>query len=324
MAASVRRVHPDETPGYRRLRAGRGFRYVTETGEPISDDERARVAALVIPPAWRDVWICADAAGHIQALGTDAAGRRQYLYHPGWRARRDRGKFTRALALAATLPHARRRVTITLRECGEDRAHVLAAAFRLLDAGAPRIGSARYLERHGSRGLTTLQRRHAAVAGTVVTLSFTGKARKRALIEVDDEDLAVALTTLIDGRATGPLLAYRDGRRRVPLTPREVNDHVREVTAGSYTAKDFRTLHGTIVAASALAQIGPVSTKKDRRAAERLAVRATADALGNTEAVARASYIDPRVFARYRRGEVMDVSRAPESAVRALLTARDG
>ncbi|GAA1856428.1 DNA topoisomerase IB [Microbacterium koreense] len=323
MALSVRRVHPDETPGYRRVRAGRGFRYETDTGHSVSDEERARIAALVIPPAWRDVWICADAAGHVQALGTDAAGRRQYLYHPGWRARRDRGKFTRALELAATLPHARRRVTITLRECGDERSHVLAAAFRLLDTGAPRIGSARYLERHGSRGLTTLQRRHATIAGTVVTLSFTGKARKRALIEIDDEDLAAAVRNLIDGRATGTLLAYRDGRRRVPLTPRDVNDHVRELTAGMYTAKDFRTLHGTIVAATTLAQLGPVSSKKDRRDAERFAVRATATALGNTEAVARSSYIDPRVFSRYRRGDVMDLSRAPESAVRALLTGRE-
>lgn len=325
MSTALARVHPDSDPGIRRRRAGEGFRYVGPDGGPISEDDRARIAALVIPPAWSGVWIAADPAGHIQAIGMDAAGRRQYLYHPDWRARRDRGKFARALALADALPHARGRVTTALRGAQLERQRVLAASFRLLDTAAPRIGSSRYLERHGSRGLTTLQRRDAAVDGALVTLSFPGKSGRRARLEIDDADLAAVIAELSVGRARSALLSYREGRRAVALRPGDVNDHVRDLTGGSFTAKDFRTLLGTIVAAQTLARIGAVDTARDRREAERLAVLATAEALGNTPAVARSSYIDPRVFSRYQRGQVIDLSVAPESGIRRLLgdTARE-
>jgi DNA topoisomerase-1 len=173
---------------------------VDASGAAIPDEDRERIHDLVIPPAWEDVWICADRDGHIQAVGVDGAGRRQYLYHPQWRARRDRGKFARALALAEALPRARGRVTTGLRREGLDRERVLAASFRLLDQAAPRIGSARYLERHGSRGLTTLQRRDAVVDGSVVTLSFPGKSGKRAYIEIEDEELDAVLTELSRSR----------------------------------------------------------------------------------------------------------------------------
>lgn len=319
MSTTLARVHPDTDPGIRRRRAGEGFRYVGPDGGPVSDDDRGRIAALAIPPAWTGVWIAADAAGHIQAIGMDAAGRRQYLYHPDWRARRDRGKFARALALADALPHARGRVTSALRGADLDRQRVLAASFRLLDTAAPRIGSARYFERHGSRGLTTLQRRDAAVDGAVVTLTFPGKSGQRARLEIDDPDLAAAIAELSVGRARSALLSYREGRRAVVLRPGDVNEHVRDLTGGSFTAKDFRTLHGTIVAAQALARIVSLDTSRDRRQAERLAVLATAEALGNTPAVARSSYIDPRVFARFERGQTLDLSVAPESGIRRLL-----
>ncbi|GAA1920131.1 DNA topoisomerase IB [Microbacterium aoyamense] len=273
----------------------------------------------MIPPAWTDVWISVEPLGHIQAVGTDDAGRRQYLYHPLWRERRDKGKFARALALAAALPSARRQVTRSMHRTELDRERVLAVSFRLLDTAAPRIGSARYLEKHGSRGLTTLERRDAAVEASTVTLSFPGKSGKRAWIEVDDEDLADVIAVLVQGRPRSSLLAYRKGSRRVALKPSEVNDHVRSLTGGAFTAKDFRTLHGTIVAAQSLARIGLVSTDRERRNAETLAVRATSDALGNTPAVARSSYIDPRVFARYARGHVIDLDVTPESGIRSLL-----
>src|SRR5690606_10373378 len=152
----LRRVSPDHDPGIRRVRSGSGFRYIDADGGRVGTDDRARIEGLVIPPAWDDVWICADPAGHIQAVGTDAAGRRQYLYQPDWRARRDRVKFSRVLELAEVLPHARARVTTALRREDHDRDRALAVAFRMLDTAAPRVGSARYLERHGSRGLTTL------------------------------------------------------------------------------------------------------------------------------------------------------------------------
>lgn len=320
------RVRPGVDPGIRRVRAGSGFRYIGADGgsggNGVTGADRERILDLVIPPAWDDVWIAADPLAHIQAVGTDAAGRRQYLYHPRWRARRDRKKFVRALALAEALPQARARVTTALRRGEHDRDLALAVSFRMLDEAAPRIGSARYLERHGSRGLTTLQRRDAAVEASVVTLSFPGKSRKRASIEIDDDELAPIVDVLAAGRARSPLLWYPNGRKQAALTPAEVNDHVRELTGSAFTAKDFRTLRGTLIAADALARIGTVGTARDRKAAELLAVRATADALGNTPAVARGSYIDPRVFRSYEKGRLLDLGLSPESAIRRLLAAR--
>ncbi|KJL45402.1 Eukaryotic DNA topoisomerase I, catalytic core [Microbacterium terrae] len=312
-------VRPYDDPGLRRIRAGSGFRYIDAKGRPASRAQVDRIQALVIPPAWQDVWISRRPDGHIQAVGTDDAGRRQYLYHPDWTAGRDRGKFARALRLAEALPHARARVTTSLRREPIDRERVLAVSFRLLDRAAPRIGSERYFSLHGSRGLTTLQRRDAVVDGGAVHLSFPGKSGQRQLIEIDDEDLAAAVDLLATGRPRSPLLAWERGRRRVPLTSAEVNAYVRSLTGGRFTAKDFRTLRGTILAADALARIGVVDSKTDRKRAEALAVRATAGALGNTPAVARGSYIDPRVFTRYRDGDLLDLTITPESAIRDLL-----
>ncbi|WP_458040283.1 MULTISPECIES: DNA topoisomerase IB [Bacteria] len=314
------RVRPLEDAGLQRIRSGSGFRYADHRGRPAGASDVERVEALVIPPAWRDVWIARDARGHIQAVGTDDAGRRQYLYHAAWSSTRDRGKFARALQLAEVIPRARARVTTALRREALDRERVLATAFRLLDQAAPRVGSARYLKANGSRGLTTLIRKDASVDGTVVTLSFPAKSGKQALIDVDDSDLAAVISELVAGRPRSPLLAYAQGRRRVALTPRDVNAHVRALTGGSFTAKDFRTLRGTILAAEALARIGLVETKTDRKRAELLAIRATADGLGNTPAVARSSYIDPRVFRAYEKGRVLDLDVAAETAIRELLT----
>ncbi len=319
--ARLRRVNPGKDPGLRRLRAGKGFRFVDESGDPVSDEDRERISALVIPPAWTDVWIAAEPLAHIQAVGTDEAGRRQYLYHPRWRTRRDRRKFERALQLAASLPAARAKVTRALRQESSDRERVLAAAFRMLDDGALRIGSERYLAKHGSRGLTTLRRRDLQVDGKVLRLSFPAKSGKRALIEITDPELAAVLADLVAGPPRSPLLAYRRGRRRVAVTPAEVNAFIADVTGGPFTAKDFRTLKGTIHAADALARIGSVSTERERRTSERLAVDAAAAALGNTATVARNSYIDPRVFRQYARGHVLDLELTPESAIRRLLGA---
>ncbi len=298
---------------------GDRFRYVDADGAALPPAERRRVIDLVIPPAWEEVWISADPLGHIQATGRDEADRLQYLYHPQWSAGRDKGKYARALHLAEALPRARGRVTTSLRREDLDRERVLATAFRMLDHAAPRIGSERYLKKHGSRGLTTLMRRDAAVDGAVLTLRFPGKSGKRQELDIDDADLAVVAGLLAAGRPSSPLLAYVRGRRRVALTPRDVNDYVRAMTGGTFTAKDFRTLRGTILAADALSRIGVVDTKNDRKRAEVLAVRAAAEALGNTPAVARSSYIDPRVFQRYRRGMLLDTAVSPESAIRALI-----
>jgi DNA topoisomerase-1 len=318
--AKLARVTPFEDPGFRRVRAGAGFRYIDARGKPVNRRDVERARALVIPPAWEQVWICERPDGHIQAVGTDQKGRKQYIYHPDWAARRDKGKYARVLLLADALPRARARVTADLRSEGLTRNRVLAAAFRLLDQAAPRVGSPRYLQANGSRGLTTLRRGDATVDGSVVTLTFPAKSGKRALLTVDDPDLAVAISELAVGKPRAPLLSYRRGRRRVPLSTGEVNDHVRALTGGLFTAKDFRTLRGTVLAAEALAKIGPVASGREREEAERLAVQATAEALGNTVAVARRSYIHPGVFARYERGETMDLRGSPEAALRRLLS----
>ena len=317
--ASLVRVIPGEDLGFRRVRSGSGFRYVDADGTPVSAADRERIQDLVIPPRWTDVWIAADPLAHIQAVGTDDAGRRQYLYHPLWRAGRDRRKFSCALRLAEALPSARRRVTKALRGEGLTRERALALAFRLLDDAALRVGSERYLVRHGSRGLTTLQRRDVRVDGSSVSMNFPAKSGKTASIEVTDEVLADAVSDFAVGSPRASLLAYRKGRRRVRITPAEVNAYLKELTGASYSAKDFRTLHGTILAADALARIGSLDSRQDRRRAERLAVQAAASALGNTTAVARGSYIDPRVFREYARGRTLDLTVAPETAIRRLL-----
>jgi len=318
--AGLVRVVPGEDHGFARVRSGSGFRYLDPDGGTVTATDRERIGDLAIPPAWTEVWIAADPLAHIQAVGTDAAGRRQYLYHPMWRVRRDRRKFTRALRLAESLPAARRRATKALQAEGLTRERALALAFRLLDDAALRVGSERYLVRHGSRGLTTLQRRDVHVVGSSVSLRFPAKSGRTASVEVQDAVLADAVADFAAGSRRAPLLAYRKGRRRVRVTPAEVNAYLRELTGASYSAKDFRTLHGTILAADALARIGArEDARQDRRRAERLAVQVAASALGNTAAVARGSYIDPRVFREYARGRTLDLTVSPETAIRRLL-----
>ncbi len=317
--ARLIRVVPGQDPGFRRVRSGSGFRYVDPAGIAAPEADQERIHDLVIPPAWHDVWIAADPLAHIQAVGIDGAGRKQYLYHPLWRVSRDRRKFVRALDLAAALPRARAQVTRALAQEGQTKERALAIAFRLLDDAALRIGSERYLVRHGSRGLTTLRRRDVRVEGNDLALSFPAKSGRTASIEITDAALAEALADFAAGKSGAFLLAYRRGRRRVRITPVEVNTYLGEVTGASFTAKDFRTLHGTIIAADALARIGELDSRNHRSQAERLAVQAAATALGNTTAVARGSYIDPRVFGQYARGRTLDLTVTPETAIRRLL-----
>jgi DNA topoisomerase-1 len=317
--ARLIRVVPGQDPGFRRVRSGSGLRYVDPAGIAAPEADQERIHDLVIPPAWHDVWIAADPLAHIQAVGIDGAGRKQYLYHPLWRVSRDRRKFVRALDLAAALPRARAQVTRALAQEGQTKERALAIAFRLLDDAALRIGSERYLVRHGSRGLTTLRRRDVRVEGNDLALSFPAKSGRTASIEITDAALAEALADFAAGKSGAFLLAYRRGRRRVRITPVEVNTYLGEVTGASFTAKDFRTLHGTIIAADALARIGELDSRNHRSQAERLAVQAAATALGNTTAVARGSYIDPRVFGQYARGRTLDLTVTPETAIRRLL-----
>jgi DNA topoisomerase-1 len=300
------------------------LRYRDATGAAVDDPElRARIERLAIPPAWTEVWIAPYPNGHIQATGVDAAGRRQYLYHPVWRAQKDRLKFDRMLALAEALPAARRQVTLDLRRKGLGRDRVLAGAFRLLDAGALRVGSERYADDNGSYGLSTLLGAHAAVQGSVVRLRFPAKSGHAWSSELDDEDLAALVSALKRRGPRARLLAWSGDRGPHPVTASEINVDLRERTGGEFSAKDFRTLAGTVAAALSLARTGPMRTDRQRRRAIAEAVRDASSALENTPAVARSSYIDPRVFDRYRHGETIDASRpdSAETQLRALLFA---
>jgi DNA topoisomerase-1 len=309
--------------GYRRVRAGRGFVYRDPRGKVVTDSRlRRRFDDLVIPPAWTDVWISPYANGHILATGMDAAGRRQYIYHPSWRDRMDRIKYDRALALAESLPSARRAVTIDLRRPDPDRQRALAAAFRMLDQGSLRVGSERYAVEHGSHGLSTLLCAHAKVSGDDIELAFPAKSGHAWSSTIHDHDLAQVITAMKRRGPGARLLAYRDGAGEWhPLSAQEINDYLKERVGDDFTAKDFRTLHGTVTAAIDLAHSGPQKSEAKRKRAVSHAVKAASDVLGNTPSIARKSYVDPRLVDAFYHGETIDrVSpHGAESEVRALL-----
>jgi DNA topoisomerase-1 len=300
----IRRVDCSE-PGIERLRRGRGFSYVGLDGRPLRDPEAlARIRALAIPPAWRDVWICPLPAGHLQAVGTDAAGRRQYLYHDAWRARQDQAKFDHMLEFARALPTLRERAAAHLAEEGMTRDRVLACATRLLDRGFFRIGTEGYAEQNQTYGLATIERRHVRLAGGLIAFDYPTKGGQRRLQSVLDTEAREVVAALLRRRGGGPeLLAYRRGRVWVDVRSEDVNAYIKEQTGGDFTAKDYRTWSATVLAAVALATSFPVARSRTARVrAVGRAVKEVAHYLGNTPAVARASYIDPRVFDRYRSG----------------------
>jgi DNA topoisomerase IB len=290
--------------GIRRRRRGRGFEYLAEGGHRVTDPHTLeRIRSLAIPPAWVDVWICPDPWGHLQALGTDAAGRRQYLYHERWRTRRDQAKYERMLEFAQALPSLRRLVARHLRLDDASRRQVLGCAVRLLDRGFFRIGSEGYAEENQTFGLATLQKRHARVDGSTVIFDYAAKGGQRQVLEVRDPDVARLLRILKRRRGGGPdLLAYRTGRRWADVKSSDINDYIKESSGGDFSAKDFRTWNGTLLAAVALATAGEATTKTARKRMMSEAVKAVAGYLGNTPAVCRASYIDPRVFDRFQAG----------------------
>lgn len=309
--------------GYRRVRAGKGFTYRDESGRTITDKElRHSIETLAIPPAWEDVWISPYPNGHILATGIDGAGRRQYLYHPQWREQKDRIKYDRAMSLAESLPAARRQVTIDLRRDGYPRERVLAAGFRMLDTGSLRVGSERYAQQHGSHGLTTLLCAHATTSGDTVHLAFPGKSGQDWNSEIVDGDLAALIRVLKRRGPNARLLAWKDTAGEWhPVSAEEINDYVRERTGGEFTAKDFRTLHGTAAAAVSLARSGPQPKVGARKHALAEAMRDASVVLGNTPSIAKKSYVDPRLVDRYEAGETIDPARlgSVESELRALL-----
>jgi len=301
-------------PGLTRHRDGRGFRFLDEHGDPIDDEETLeRVRDLVIPPAWGEVWICPAPNGHIQATGLDEAGRKQYRYHDAWRARRDAAKFDDMLAFARLLPALREEVAQELDRGELDRDGVLAAAVRLLDRGFFRVGGEGYAGENGSFGLATIRREHVTQRGQTAVFDYPAKSGKRRVQAVVDPEVAAVVRRLKRRRGGGEeLLAYKDAgppTRWRDVRSEDVNAWLKDRTGHDVSAKDFRTWGATVLAAVALAVSGRANgTKTARKRAVTRAVKEVAGYLGNTPAVARSSYIDPRVIDRFTDGQVIDVA----------------
>jgi DNA topoisomerase-1 len=299
------RYSSDLEPGISRRRAGRGFSY-RHAGGTILRDQRAlaRIRALAIPPAWRDVWICRDARGHLQATGRDARGRKQYLYHADWRRHRDGTKFDRLSDFGAALPRLRDRIDADLGLSGLPRERVLAAVARLVDDTLIRVGSEEYRRTNGSFGATTMRERHAQVAGSRIIVEFRGKGGKLTHAEVTDTRLARVIQQLHDlpGRE---LFEYRNGdgaRRRV--RSEDVNAYLHDVSGTHVTVKDFRTWGASALCMRALGGVAAPDTAAEANRSIAEAIRAVADALGNTPAVCRASYVHPALLESYAAGEL--------------------
>ncbi|GAA0594782.1 DNA topoisomerase IB [Streptomyces crystallinus] len=296
-------------PGLRRVRHGRGFRYLGRDGTALSDlDELRRLRALAIPPAWTDVWICPWPNGHLQAVGTDDAGRRQYLYHEEFRARQDEAKHAHVREVAEALPRLRKHVAKDLAGRGLGRDRVLACAVRLLDLGFFRVGSENYARENHTYGLTTMLREHAACERGQICFSYPAKGAKRQTRALVDQPAYDTVRALLRRKSEGArLFAYWEGRAWHEVHSADLNDCLRRLSRVEITAKDFRTWHATVLAAVGLAVSEPVarhSRTAQRRAVVRV-VREVSHYLGNTPAVCRSSYIDPRVIELYEEGHTI-------------------
>ena len=304
---SLRRSDPGGA-GIRRRRCGRGFSYLGPDAAVIKDPRTlVRIRALVIPPAWEDVWICTDPQGHVQAIGTDSAGRRQYRYHDLWREQRDQDKHDRVREFGAALPRTRQVICRHLEGSGLTRTRVLAAAIRLIDLGFFRPGGEEYADENGTFGLATIRKEHVTLSQGQLVFKYPAKGAKHREQAVAEDHVCTVVRSLRRRRSGGDqLLVYRSGPRWHDVTAADINDYLREVSGGDYTAKDFRTWHATVLAAVGLA-VSESAAGRDaaRKRAIARVVREVADYLGNTPAVARASYIDPRVIERYEEGRTI-------------------
>ena len=313
-------------PGIRRRKVGRGFAYYDASGQRVTDPEVLdRIKALVIPPAWTDVWICSDARGHIQALGTDARGRRQYRYHDVWRLRRDREKFDHMLEFARALPKLRHHIVEHLADDDLSRERVLACATRLLDLGFFRIGTEGYAEENQTFGLATMHKRHVKLEGNTVIFDYVAKGGQRRVQSVVDPEVFAVVKALKRRRGGKPeLLAWRRGTTWVDVRSADINAYIKEATGGDFSAKDFRTWNATVFAAVALAVSTEATSPTARKRAISRAMKEVAHYLGNTPAVCRASYVDPRIVDRYLAGATIRpaLERAGEPALGATEESR--
>jgi DNA topoisomerase-1 len=301
-AAVGLRYVTDARPGIRRVRSGRGFRYVAADRSIVHDPETlARIRSLAIPPAYRDVWICPDPRGHIQATGRDAKQRKQYRYHPAWREIRDAVKYDRMIAFAETLPKIREHALADLELPGLPKRKVLAAIVRLLESTRIRIGNEEYTRHNHSFGLTTLRNRHVHVIGDTVRFRFKGKSGKEHNVRISDRRLARVVERCMEIPGC-ELFEYLDeGSARV-VDSGDVNDYLREIAGREFTAKDFRTWAGTVAATRFLVGCAPCRSAREAKRQIVAALTSVASELGNTPAVCRKSYVHPIVFESYRTG----------------------
>ncbi|MEA5456431.1 DNA topoisomerase IB [Sinomonas sp. JGH33] len=303
------RVHPSLRAAWTRRRAGRGFAYADESGSPVrAAGDLERIRSLAIPPAWQHVRIAASPRARLQASGIDAAGRTQYLYNAAWRSRQEARKFTRALELAHRLPQMRRAVTRDLRGRRGARNQALAAAVRLVDRTGIRVGGRRYARTNGTFGVITVQRRHVTLDGDRIAFKFPGKSGAVWGVDLRDADLARYLAALPDGGPRRPAIGYDDGAGFQRIGAAALNDYVRQIAGIGVSVKDLRTWRGTAAAAESLARSLSAGIPAD--VAWKRAVEAAAAWLNNTPAVARSSYVDPRLLDAYRHGEAATTDRA--------------
>ncbi|MBB5959309.1 DNA topoisomerase IB [Saccharothrix tamanrassetensis] len=313
----LRRSNP-HGPGWRRQRRGRGFSYTDADGAVPDAEELARIKSLVIPPAWRDVWVCPHANGHLQAVGTDSAGRRQYLYHDRWRQERDEEKHDRVLTLAPALPAFRTEVARALRGRGRSHERVVAAALAMLDRGVFRVGGESYAEDNGTHGVATLLCSHVRVRGSTLDFCYPAKGGIQFTTRVVDGDLARAVKSLQRNRSDDErLLVDQSGRG---VTAEDVNERFKQLVGDEFSVKDLRTWHATVLAAVALAREERPGSQRGRKRVEAAVMREVSEHLGNTPAVARKSYVDPRVVTLFNKGTVLaDVDGDRETVEKAVV-----
>jgi DNA topoisomerase-1 len=296
----------DASAGIRRKRSGTGFTYVGTDGKRITDQKTLeRIRKLAIPPAYTDVWICPYPNGHIQATGRDARGRKQYRYHPKWREVRDETKFGRMVAFSEVLPKLRARVEADLGRPGLPREKVLATVVRLLECTNIRVGNDEYARANGSYGLTTLRDKHVEVSGGNLRFSFKGKSGKTHEVELSDRRLARIVQRCRDVPGEELFQYLDDDGRRQTIDSGDVNDYLREISGQEFTAKDFRTWAGTMLAVAELRELGPMDTEREAKSAIVKAVDRVAQQLNNTRAVCRKYYIHPTVFETYLAGTML-------------------
>ena len=299
------RYSSDDRPGIRRRRRGRGFQYVGPDGRTITDaSERKRIETLAVPPAWTDVWICPSPNGHLQATGRDARGRKQYRYHPRWREVRDESKYERMIAFGAALPKIRRQVDRDVSRRALSKLRVVATIVRLLDQTSIRVGNDEYARENKSFGLTTMQKRHVDVEGSTIAFRFRGKGGKQSDVALTDPRVARVLRRC-EGLPGQHLFQYvDDDGEPVDVDSDDVNDYLREVTGEDFTAKDFRTWSGTVLAAWALEELGEAGSPTQAKRQVVRAVESVAKELGNTPAVCRSSYVHPQVIEAHLEGNL--------------------